>query len=219
MLRALVALRCCRGAQHPLVGSQCFAQAKLTSWPQLIHSAPSKLLNSSGQVLQAFFWEVPNRPPFSQTFSASVSPLGAKVGETEGWTWRWTRDGYGGKPPALFGVGEALPLSLSTLGGEMHSCRVGSVQRKVCKTASCSVAFLAHGRGCQTFLPAPGAPQPPHRHAVHCSVLYGPAKPAGTAAGTGEHSSVPSSAGQETWDIPAAELQHLPRSEASLIPP
>lgn len=160
MLRVLVALRCCRGAQHPLVGSQCFAQAKPTSWPQLTRPAPSKLPNSSGQVLQAFFWEVSNLPPFSQTVSASVSPLGTKVGENEGWTWRWTRDGYGGKPPALFGVGEALPLSLSTLGGEMHSCRVGSVPRKICKITSCSVAFLPMKKGVRPFCQPPEPPSP-----------------------------------------------------------
>lgn len=83
----------------------------------------------------------------------------------------------------------------------MHSCRVGSVQRKVCKTTSFSEAFPAHGRGSQTFLTpltAPGASQPAHQLAVLCSVLYNPAKQAGTAAGRGGHSRVPSSAGQET---------------------
>lgn len=55
LLGAQVALQYCRGAQHPLVGSQCFAQAKPTSWPQLTPPAPFKLLTSPGQVLQAFF--------------------------------------------------------------------------------------------------------------------------------------------------------------------
>ena len=64
LLGAQVALRCCRGAQHPSVGSQCLAQAKPTSWPPLTPSASSKLLNSPGQVFQVFFVEGNAEHPF-----------------------------------------------------------------------------------------------------------------------------------------------------------
>lgn len=121
--------------------------------PQLTRPAPSKLLNSSGQDLQAFLWEAPNLPSLSQTFSFSL--LGAKMGETEG----WTRDGSGGKPPALFGAGEASPLSPCTLGWEMAGagwdlCRGRSVGQPP------TLWHFQPLEGGPRPAPTPGAPQP-----------------------------------------------------------
>lgn len=160
----------CPSQTHLLapINTSSTLQAANQPWP-----SPSSLFCSK-QVLS-----LPSLP-----HPKSYRPAGSRSKER-------TRDGYGDGPRRDMEKSPKLPMSPSTLGGEMHPGGVGSVQGKSCNSppppSPCTISSPREG-GSQTFstsLPAHDTPQPPHRHAAACSALYVPAKQPGTAAGGG----------------------------------
>lgn len=133
----------CPSQTHLLapINTSSTLQAANQPWP-----SPSSLFCSK-QVLS-----LPSLP-----HPKSYRPAGSRSKER-------TRDGYGDGPRRDMEKSPKLPMSPSTLGGEMHPGGVGSVQGKSCNSPPPPrpARFLAHGRGGPKPSAHPCQPTTPH---------------------------------------------------------